>query len=383
MGLSSCALPRIDEEDPEIGLSAANMEGLAPEEELAEGALPSQARPEFPEEILVAGPAYEGERKSPWDIPADEFVTLVERSVEQAGDESLLADGDYLAYASSLLSEKKMYPDAESTEELASLNEGDEEIEDTSVVSGAGTAGEEGLPMMDSLPVIASEAEDEVEVVGTIESGEEAPEAVMPEPEAPAGAITSAGNFTIGGVIETGEEEETANLPRLPVNAHERFRTVRASSYFTGDESTEGVESRSALGSRLQSGSVRSAAADWSHYPVGTRFRIVGDKTELEYVVDDFTDAVNGPLAVGLYMPKKQDKEAWGARTVVIEVLNWGSFEKSVAIMKSSESRMEEPHVVHMVERIESRFEDQSKASRGLRPQGGLLGRIAARRANR
>ena len=138
MGLSSCALPRIDEEDPEIGLSAANMEGLAPEGELAEGALPSQAKPEFPEEILVAGPAYEGERKSPWDIPADEFVTLVERSVEKAGDESLLADGNYLAYASSLLSEKKMYPDAESTQEVASLNQGDEEVEDTSVVSDDG-----------------------------------------------------------------------------------------------------------------------------------------------------------------------------------------------------------------------------------------------------
>ena len=87
MGLSSCALPRMGEEDAENSLSAANMEGLAPEEEVAEGALLSQSQPSLPEEILVAGPAYEGERKSPWDIPADEFVTLVTRSDDQAGDE--------------------------------------------------------------------------------------------------------------------------------------------------------------------------------------------------------------------------------------------------------------------------------------------------------
>ena len=90
MGFSSCAMPRMGEEAIETTLSAENMAGLAPEEEVAEGAMPSQSRPELPAEILMAGPAYEGERKSPWDIPADEFVTLVERSSEMAGDESLL-----------------------------------------------------------------------------------------------------------------------------------------------------------------------------------------------------------------------------------------------------------------------------------------------------
>ena len=269
-----------------------------------------------------------------------------------------------------------------STEELAESNEENEKLEKELIIAVEETADEE-FPKMESLPIVASEVEEEVEVVEATTSEVEVLDAPVPAPEGPAGAITSAGNFTIGGVVETGEDTKTANLPRLPVNAHERFRTVRATSYFVDEEDVSGLEARSALGSQLQAGLVRSAAADWSHYPVGTRFRIVGDTTEQEYVVDDFADSLIGAKAVELYMPKKRGKEAWGSRSVVIEVLNWGSFEKSLAIMKSSETRMAEPHVIRMVKSIESRFEDQSKASRGLRPQGGLLGRIADRKANR
>jgi hypothetical protein len=42
----------------------------------------------------------------------------------------------------------------------------------------------------------------------------------------------------------------------------------------------------------------------------------------------------------------------WGVRHVDIEVLQWGSYERSMAIMKD---RMRWPHVRQMVEDIQSR----------------------------
>ena len=277
-----------------------------------------------------------------------------------------------------------MYSEPAPADDMAESFEDDALAVEEEVIIADDEAPEMGLSAMESLPVIAVDTQEEAEQVEAIEPEPKVVEAPAPELEEPAGAITSAGNFTIGGVIGTGENKETANLPRLPVNAHERFRTVRATSYFHGGDASTGSDTRSALGSELQAGLVRSAAADWSHYPVGTRFRIVGDTTEQEYVVDDFEDGLSGPDAVELYMPTRQDMEAWGSRSAVIEVLNWGSFEKSLAIMKSSEARMADPHVLRMVNSIEERFEDQSKASRGLRLQGGgLLERIANRKANR
>lgn len=89
---------------------------------------------------------------------------------------------------------------------------------------------------------------------------------------------------------------------------------------------------KNAIGSRLQSGSLNSAAADWSRFPVGTKFRIVDDDTT--YVVDDYGPALVGTDTIDLYVPSLRIMNQWGAREVKIEVLEKGSYEKSLEVLK-------------------------------------------------
>lgn len=103
-----------------------------------------------------------------------------------------------------------------------------------------------------------------------------------------------------------------------------------------------------AVGSDLKFGRVRSAAADWSVYPVGTVFQIEG--TPYIYQVDDYGSALVGTNTIDLYKPDKETMNRWGVRNVNIRVLRWGSFSKSLAIMKP---RAKHDHVRKMVQRIE------------------------------
>ncbi len=103
-----------------------------------------------------------------------------------------------------------------------------------------------------------------------------------------------------------------------------------------------------AVGSDLKFGRVRSAAADWSVYPVGTVFQIEG--APYVYQVDDYGSALVGTNTIDLYKPDRATMDDWGVRNVNIRVLKWGSFSKSLAIMKP---RAKHEHVKKMVQRIE------------------------------
>lgn len=106
---------------------------------------------------------------------------------------------------------------------------------------------------------------------------------------------------------------------------------------------------RTAVGSDLKFGKVRSAAADWSVYPVGTVFQIEG--TPYVYQVDDYGSALVGTNTIDLYKPDKETMNQWGVRKVNIKVLKWGSFAQSLNIMKPRADRHQ--HVRKMVQRIE------------------------------
>ena len=93
---------------------------------------------------------------------------------------------------------------------------------------------------------------------------------------------------------------------------------------------------------------MRSAATDWSVYPVGTVFQIDGDP--YVYEVDDYGSALVGTNTIDIYKPDKQEMRNWGVRNVNIKVLRWGSFARSVAIMRD---RQKNDHVRKMVQRIE------------------------------
>ena len=88
---------------------------------------------------------------------------------------------------------------------------------------------------------------------------------------------------------------------------------------------------RNALGARLSSRRVMSAASDWSRFPLGTRFRIVD--TREEYIIDDYGTALIGTSTIDLYKPTRLEMKRWGVRNVDIDILQWGSDEQSLKIL--------------------------------------------------
>lgn len=128
----------------------------------------------------------------------------------------------------------------------------------------------------------------------------------------------------------------------------QRIEAVRTTAYTYGTESNGDNPVSNALGKPLKAGAVRSAAADWSLYPVGTRFRIV--ETGQEYIVDDYGSAMVGNGTIDLFKPTVREMDNWGVRKVTIEILEWGSPERSLEIL-SERTKMR--HIREMVSRLE------------------------------
>lgn len=129
-----------------------------------------------------------------------------------------------------------------------------------------------------------------------------------------------------------------------------RISSVKTTAYTHTENDHKKYKVASAVGTPLKYGSVRSAAADWSVFPVGTVFKIEGDSHI--YEVDDYGSALVGTNTIDLYKPTKSDMKAWGARKVNIEVVRWGSFSRGLAIMKDRERAS--GRVRAMVQRIEN-----------------------------
>jgi 3D (Asp-Asp-Asp) domain-containing protein len=112
-----------------------------------------------------------------------------------------------------------------------------------------------------------------------------------------------------------------------------RHKVVRTTAYTAAESPHRASGAKNAVGSHLQSGDINSAAADWSHFPVGTKFRILD--TNRTYVVDDYGSALVGTDTIDLCVPSLQVMNQWGARRVTIEVLEEGSYEKSLELLES------------------------------------------------
>lgn len=120
----------------------------------------------------------------------------------------------------------------------------------------------------------------------------------------------------------------------------------------------------SAAGNTLQYGNqVRSAAADWSKYPLGTRFVIEG--LPYQYVVDDYGSALCGTETIDIYKPNLSGIGDWGVRNVPIRVLEWGSFEESAKILNERKHVKHANHVRKMLSDIER------KGLAGYKKSGG------------
>jgi 3D (Asp-Asp-Asp) domain-containing protein len=125
--------------------------------------------------------------------------------------------------------------------------------------------------------------------------------------------------------------------------AAQKRRVVRTTAY----THTESSGRHNALGQRLRSGKITSAAADWSRFPVGTRFRIV--RTGAVYEIDDYGSALVGTTTIDLYKPSRRAMRAWGVRHVEIEILQWGSREESLRVLQP---RTRTSYVRRMVENL-------------------------------
>ncbi len=137
----------------------------------------------------------------------------------------------------------------------------------------------------------------------------------------PSGSLVSAAS---------GKARDRHNMPVY--SFAERTRLVRTTAYTCSEDDHIAYGSKNATGTALRyTGKVRSAAADWSYYPVGTVFRIKG--LPYTYVVDDYGSALTGTGTIDLYKPNKETMNLWGLRNVEISVVQWGSFSRSARIL--------------------------------------------------
>jgi len=112
---------------------------------------------------------------------------------------------------------------------------------------------------------------------------------------------------------------------------------------------------KNALGTPLRHGKIKSAASDWSKYPVGTKFRI--KETGEVFEIDDYGSALVGTDTIDLYKTSKHQMRHWGVREVEIEVLEWGCFDESHTIL---EPRIHHRHVKKMFEALTPKLSNNS-----------------------
>ena len=129
------------------------------------------------------------------------------------------------------------------------------------------------------------------------------------------------------GCVTTVERERTSQ--NKPAATGGQLQKVRTTAY-THNEGGSGT--KNAIGRRLASGKTKSAASDWSRFPLGTRFRVVS--TGQEYVIDDYGGALVGTDSIDLYKTSRAEVRRWGVRHVDIEVLQWGSREESLKVLR-------------------------------------------------
>ena len=155
---------------------------------------------------------------------------------------------------------------------------------------------------------------------------------------------------SIGLVLVGCAEQSVVHKPIAAVeeaNSHlGRMSNVRTTAYTRVEKGGR----KNALGTYLSGHHVMSAASDWSVFPVGTRFRIVS--TREEYVIDDYGTALVGTNTIDLYKPSKLEMKRWGVRNVDIDILQWGSEEKSLQVLGP---RMKHAQVQKMVTSLQKK----------------------------
>jgi 3D (Asp-Asp-Asp) domain-containing protein len=142
----------------------------------------------------------------------------------------------------------------------------------------------------------------------------------------------------------------SASKPNFNKPALNNKLTVRTTAYTHSESDHVKYGRKNAVGTKLQCGNVRSAAADWSVFPVGTQFKIEG-RPEI-FVIDDYGSALVGTKTIDIYQTSKKGMRNWGVRHVNIEILKWGSYTKSKEIISD---RTKYPHIRKMLAAINNK----------------------------
>lgn len=132
-----------------------------------------------------------------------------------------------------------------------------------------------------------------------------------------------------------------ANLPKdkhgMPSYTDDiTHRVVRATAYSHMQNEPGAPGRMNAAGGILKYDQVRSAAADWSKYPVGTKFRIKG--LPYLYVIDDYGSALTNTNTIDIFHPTLGGIKEWGLRTIEIDIVQWGSWDRTLALLKGRQS---------------------------------------------
>lgn len=150
-----------------------------------------------------------------------------------------------------------------------------------------------------------------------------------------AGAASAAHHVSKGFILPAAPSPSAKPNPKLPTLGRDKHgmpfyhpsqlnRVVRTTAYTHSEGDHLAYGPRNAVGTSLKyTDQVRSAAADWSVYPLGTRFKIKGEP--YVYVVDDYGSALVGTGTIDIYQPTKDLMRQWGRRIVEIQIIQWGS----------------------------------------------------------
>jgi 3D (Asp-Asp-Asp) domain-containing protein len=160
--------------------------------------------------------------------------------------------------------------------------------------------------------------------------------------------VSCSSTETVAAATSNSARPTLSPTPGMYRKGKSIYTVVKTTAYCHKERDSRKYGRDCALGCDLRYDQVRSAAADWSVFPVGTLFRIPGHPCI--YRVDDYGSALVGTRTIDLYQPTLRGVRAWGARVLEIEILKWGSYNKSLEIMAD---RTRHNHVRAMVTSIQ------------------------------
>ena len=138
-------------------------------------------------------------------------------------------------------------------------------------------------------------------------------------------------SILVVGCSQDGSQIKNGTALRGKASLH-KLVEVKTTAYCHTERAHRRYGKKNAIDGRLAAAEFHSAAADWSRFPMGTKFRIVG--SDRLYVVDDYGSVLVGTNTIDLYMPSRREMVSWGSRKVTIELLEVGSYQQSLKILK-------------------------------------------------